>query len=89
MFTRSGLVADLLARSRPDKAGAGQPDGAERSAARPLAFAFATWLGLNACVFVWLVLRVAGSLVPAPFQVVQKPEVSSFQVPELFLPNFP
>jgi hypothetical protein len=28
-------------------------------------------------------------LVSAPFQDVQKPEVSSFQVPELFLPDFP
>lgn len=31
------------------------------STARPLAFAFATWLGLNAFVFVWLLLRTAGA----------------------------
>jgi Flp pilus assembly pilin Flp len=31
-----------------------------QSVTRPLAFAFAAWLGLNACVFVWLALRVVG-----------------------------
>ena len=30
-------------------------------AARPLAFVFAAWLGLNVCVFVWLFWRVAGT----------------------------
>lgn len=30
------------------------------SATKTLVFAFMTWLGLNAFVFVWLVLRVSG-----------------------------
>jgi hypothetical protein len=30
------------------------------SAGRPLAFAFAVWLGLNAYVLIWLFLRVSG-----------------------------
>ena len=30
------------------------------SAGKPLAFAFAVWLGLNAYVLIWLFLRVSG-----------------------------